>query len=60
MKDMDDNDIPFFNRDQCAAPLIDYYKCLDKGTSFCDVTKDGFYKCQYMLLKLRLESFSKN
>lgn len=55
-KDMDDNDVPFVHRDHCAAHLIAYYKCLDKGTSYCNKTKDEFYKCQYFSLKERLES----
>lgn len=54
-KDLDDNDVPFVNRDKCAAHLIAYYQCLNKGTSFCHQTKDAFYECQYMALKQRLE-----
>lgn len=53
--DLDAHDVPFLHRDQCAAHLITYYKCLDKGTSFCSKAKDEFYKCQYTLLKQRLE-----
>ncbi|CAK7903914.1 hypothetical protein CAAN1_13S03774 [[Candida] anglica] len=53
-EDMDAHDVPFVHRDHCAAPLIEYYKCLDKGTSFCAKTKDEFFKCQYFTLKDRL------
>lgn len=53
-KDLDDNDVPFLNRDKCAAHLITYYKCLNKGTSFCSASKDQFYECQYIALKERL------
>ncbi|SGZ47486.1 CIC11C00000005026 [Sungouiella intermedia] len=53
-KELDDNDIPFLNRDKCAAHLITYYKCLNKGTSFCSASKDQFYECQYIALKERL------
>ncbi|KAK6463310.1 hypothetical protein DFJ63DRAFT_341216 [Scheffersomyces coipomensis] len=58
-KELDDHDVPFFNRDKCAAHLINYYKCLDKGTSFCNKTKDEFYKCQYIALKERLDAHTK-
>lgn len=51
--EMDEHNVPLLNRDNCATPLINYYKCLDKGTSFCSQTKDEFYKCQYYLLKKR-------
>lgn len=53
-KDLDDNDVPFLQRDKCAAHLITYYKCLNKGTSFCSASKDQFYECQYIALKQRL------
>lgn len=53
--EMDDHNVPLLNRDVCATPLINYYKCLDKGFSFCSDTKDEFYKCQYYLLKKRLD-----
>ncbi|CUM46524.1 uncharacterized protein AC631_03792 [Debaryomyces fabryi] len=55
-KELDDHDVPFLHRDHCAAHLINYYKCLDKGTSYCNKPKDEFYKCQYLALKERLES----
>ncbi|ODV78544.1 putative nadh-ubiquinone oxidoreductase b18-like subunit [Suhomyces tanzawaensis NRRL Y-17324] len=58
-QELDTHDVPFFHRDKCAAHLINYYKCLDKGTSFCSATKDEFYKCQYIALKERLESHKK-
>lgn len=58
-KDLDDNDVPFLHRDHCATPLIAYYKCLDKGMSFCASTKDEFYKCQYYTLKQRLDDYNK-
>ncbi|KAG7664034.1 uncharacterized protein J8A68_002472 [[Candida] subhashii] len=58
-QELDDNNVPFFHRDKCAAPLIAYYKCLDKGTSFCSVTKEDFYKCQYVALKERLANHTK-
>lgn len=54
-KELDDNDVPFVNRDKCAAHYIAYYKCLNKGTSFCSTVKDQFYECQYVALKQRLE-----
>ncbi|RCK56510.1 hypothetical protein Cantr_08534 [Candida viswanathii] len=57
--ELDDNNVPFFHRDKCAAHLINYYKCLDRGTSFCSKTKDEFYKCQYLALKERLDSHTK-
>ncbi|ODV65021.1 hypothetical protein HYPBUDRAFT_153937 [Hyphopichia burtonii NRRL Y-1933] len=54
-QELDEHDVPFLHRDQCSSHLINYYKCLDKGTSFCNKTKDEFYKCQYLLLKERLD-----
>lgn len=57
VKDLDDHNVPFLHRDQCAGPLIAYYQCLDKGTSFCAATKDEFYKCQYYTLKKRLDEY---
>ncbi|CAH6722218.1 hypothetical protein CLIB1444_08S04522 [[Candida] jaroonii] len=54
-KELDEHNVPFLNRDHCASHLINYYKCLDKGTSFCSTTKDEFYKCQYYSLKQRLQ-----
>lgn len=56
-KDLDNHDVPFYHRDKCASLLIDYYKCLDKGTSFCNGPKDKFYECQYFALKERLDGF---
>ncbi|CCE83711.1 Piso0_004297 [Millerozyma farinosa CBS 7064] len=53
-QELDEHNVPFANRDHCAAHLITYYKCLDKGTSFCTKPKDEFYKCQYFSLKNRL------
>lgn len=53
---LDEHDVPFYYRDKCASLLIDYYKCLDKGTSFCKVSKDKFYECQYHSLADRLKS----
>ncbi|CCG22616.1 hypothetical protein CORT_0B09120 [Candida orthopsilosis Co 90-125] len=58
-QELDDHNVPFYYRDKCASNLIEYYKCLDKGTSFCNKTKDEFYKCQYYLLKGRLDSYIK-
>ncbi|KAG7192020.1 uncharacterized protein KQ657_002628 [Scheffersomyces spartinae] len=58
-QELNDNDVPFINRDKCAQRYIDYYKCLDKGTSFCSETKSKFYECQYNLLKERLDAFHK-
>ena len=58
-EELDEHNVPFFNRDKCAAHLINYYKCLDKGTSFCNTTKDEFYKCQYLALKERLDNYTK-
>ncbi|CAN3361137.1 hypothetical protein DICA3_F05468 [Diutina catenulata] len=53
-EDMDEHKVPFYNRDRCAAHLIEYFKCLDKGTSFCNKAKDTFYECQYFALSDRL------
>ncbi|KAK6198796.1 uncharacterized protein RJT21DRAFT_51140 [Scheffersomyces amazonensis] len=58
-KELDDHDVPFYYRDRCAAHLINYYKCLDKGNSFCRQTKDTFYECQYIALKERLDNHTK-
>lgn len=55
-QELDEYKIPFHSRDKCAQHMINYYKCLDKGTSFCFTTKDEFYKCQYIALKQRLEA----
>lgn len=54
-KELDEHDVPFLNRDKCAAKWIEYNKCLNKGTSFCSATKDAFYECQYVALQQRLE-----
>jgi NADH dehydrogenase (ubiquinone) 1 beta subcomplex subunit 7 len=56
---MDAHDVPFLHRDECAAPLIEYYKCLNKGTSFCAQTKAAFFGCQYFALKERLSAHQK-
>lgn len=53
--ELDDNKVPFVNRDNCAAHYISYYKCLDKGTSYCNAAKDKFFECQYVALKQRLD-----
>ncbi|KAI5955680.1 hypothetical protein KGF54_001182 [Candida jiufengensis] len=58
-EELDLHKVPLFYRDKCAAHLIEYYKCLDKGTSFCSTTKDEFYKCQYLALKERLDNYTK-
>lgn len=52
---LDQHDVPFVNRDKCAAFFVDYAKCMDKGTSYCSGPKDKFYECQYVALKQRLE-----
>ncbi|EGW35085.1 uncharacterized protein SPAPADRAFT_58229 [Spathaspora passalidarum NRRL Y-27907] len=57
--ELDEQDVPFIHRDRCAAHLINYYKCLDKGISFCTATKEEFYKCQYIALKERLANHTK-
>ncbi|KAI5961185.1 uncharacterized protein KGF55_004110 [Candida pseudojiufengensis] len=57
-EELDKQKVPLFYRDKCAAHLLEYYKCLDKGTSFCAKTKDEFYKCQYNALKERLDNFA--
>ncbi|EAZ63845.1 hypothetical protein PICST_80638 [Scheffersomyces stipitis CBS 6054] len=58
--ELDEHKVPFIHRDKCAAHLITYYKCLDKGTSFCSKSKDEFYKCQYLALKERLDAHTKH
>ncbi|CAH2353259.1 hypothetical protein CLIB1423_10S00892 [[Candida] railenensis] len=58
-EELDTHDVPFVHRDNCAAPLIEYYKCLNKGTSFCSATKEEFFKCQYFALKERLANHQK-
>ncbi|EGV61116.1 hypothetical protein PSN45_001867 [Yamadazyma tenuis] len=55
ISELDEHNVPLLHRDSCANPLINYYKCLDKGLTFCSSTKDEFYKCQYYLLKKRLD-----
>lgn len=56
VQELDASDVPFYYRDKCASLVIDYYKCLDKGTSFCKAPKDKFYECQYNLLADRLKN----
>ncbi|CAK9438431.1 uncharacterized protein LODBEIA_P26550 [Lodderomyces beijingensis] len=58
-EELDQYNVPLWYRDKCAANVIEYYKCLDKGTSFCNKTKDEFYKCQYFALKERLDNYNK-
>ncbi|KAF8004501.1 hypothetical protein HF325_001949 [Metschnikowia pulcherrima] len=53
--ELDASNVPFVNRDKCAAHYIAYYKCLDKGTSYCNAAKDQFFECQYVALKQRLQ-----
>ena len=52
---LDANDVPFVNRDKCAAFFVDYANCMNKGTSFCSGPKDKYYECQYVALQQRLE-----
>lgn len=51
---MDEYDVPFLHRDKCAALMIEHFKCMNKGYSFCLSTKDKLYECQYEALKQRL------
>lgn len=54
--ELDKHDVSFYYRDICSSLLVDYYKCLDKGTSFCKDSKDKFYECQYFSLSDRLKA----